>query len=497
MVPFYGQEYEDAYEYVYSGIFFLESPRAANSGLNPICLKGNLENCSVVGDLSHPIGAGGLYSLLLWMTGSVPGSRIFATGLLSSLGLFALLAAWPHERQGIACASLVLVSATPLVGLYSITGFAEVAGAAVLASFILAWCLCWEKDRSLGTVPLMLLTVSSALLPLVKRELMLVPALAAVFALATLRRRPRKKTAVIATHLAAGALLALLVSRGAIFDLAVVRSSKHALLSMATLIQLVPMFVKQAVTSMLFIPFGVLLLSAVIVGWRWSATRPATMIATALLLLGLSFSQSYYFALNGGPPTIHFERYSYILWPLVAAILAYAGSRVAVFNRLQYRRLARPVLIGLLVAYVIACATSTAVIATERHRDEVAVRFAPVVQAVRLVPADGWVLTLDPILVALVDPETQVIDLPSLATNFSNKMFEDFVATHDLWLLLPQHGLSVEEARYKSDFALVSQYSWEAVKGQMSGGLYRVLQVAPRDGNSSTKRRGRETPPLN
>src|ERR1700733_9234292 len=51
---FYGLEYEDAYEYTYSGLLLNYQPETRTCGLNSICADGSLLRCRKFMMLSHP-----------------------------------------------------------------------------------------------------------------------------------------------------------------------------------------------------------------------------------------------------------------------------------------------------------------------------------------------------------------------------------------------------------------------------------------------------------
>jgi len=62
--PFYGIEYEDAFEYTYSGILLAYQLPPRTESLNSICVSGSLEHCRSFMTLAHPIGLAVLVSWL-------------------------------------------------------------------------------------------------------------------------------------------------------------------------------------------------------------------------------------------------------------------------------------------------------------------------------------------------------------------------------------------------------------------------------------------------
>src|SRR5260221_12423934 len=53
---FRGLEYEDAYEYTYSGLLLNYQPETRTSGLNSICVDGSVLRCLRFMTFSHPFG---------------------------------------------------------------------------------------------------------------------------------------------------------------------------------------------------------------------------------------------------------------------------------------------------------------------------------------------------------------------------------------------------------------------------------------------------------
>ena len=67
-VPFHGQEYEDAFEYLAAGKLLALQPNVRGATLNPICVAGSQLDCEVFGELAHPTG----YAVLIsWIVRTV------------------------------------------------------------------------------------------------------------------------------------------------------------------------------------------------------------------------------------------------------------------------------------------------------------------------------------------------------------------------------------------------------------------------------------------
>ena len=479
--PFFGLEYEDAYEYLYAALVYGANPGAASLGLTPLCVLGTPGACSSFATLSHPVGAGVFSWLLLAATGSLAGARVLGVAVTSAVSLIAVFAATWTRGRGAAGLSLLIVGTTPLVGLYALTGFAEVAGVLVLAGLLLSLEVLDDEASTSRWPVLALIGVAALLLPLVKRELLIVPLVAAIIVAVRSFRHPRAGDARRLAALAIGVSGALFASHGAVVSLAAARSSGLALFSVGTFARLLPAFLGYLLSRPALATYGVLLLGAAALGWRWRSTRFAAAVVAILLGLALSFSQSYWYAVHGELPIIHFERYAFLMWPLVAVIFA----RVLASARSSWSRIARAsklaggsvLLLG--IAFQVVATTRLEV---NRYQEERAVRFAPVEKALAALPHEAWLITLDPILVALTRPEVQLVDLPSLDTLFSPGSFATFLRSEDIYLLLPEADLASERSRYPGAFNLLNSggVRWIATGASIEG--HKLLRGLPPSG---------------
>ena len=137
--PFRGLEYEDAYEYTYSGLLLNYQPETRTSGLNSVCVEGSVLRCRRFMTLSHPIGLSVLISACAAIIGM---SREYgryiscASYLTSALAAYLLARIWRKSRlYGFSASFLFLF--TPDVFAFSETGLSEPASALLIVLTLL------------------------------------------------------------------------------------------------------------------------------------------------------------------------------------------------------------------------------------------------------------------------------------------------------------------------------------------------------------------------
>jgi hypothetical protein len=443
-VPFWGLEYEDAFEYVYSSRLLAADPSLGRFGLNPICIQGSLASCEATATLSHPLGATSFWVFSAWL--EIPTARA-AVALVCGFAAVVSILLGVSWRQRLSPAQIMVSIAvifSPVVCIYGASGFSEVMGSLAISLLVLA-------DRSEAHTSgdrrarLILLFASSALLPMIKRELILLPVFVLISYLLDLASRKREVVAV-----AAGCVVAVATMRSVLLDFDMARTSDLQVFSAQSFRVLLPEFIKTLLTHFVFMPYGLLLLAALGISWYRPRSRYLPLALAGFVVVFLSFSQSYYFAMLGEIPTVHFERYAFQLWPLV--LLAW-GDFLARFDlRGWFSRKAK--VAGAILAVVLLGLTSR--IAVDRHQEELEVRFAPVRTVIAESPAGAWIVTTEPILYSLIDPGRRTLDLPSLPRLMDSASTQRILDSGLVVSATPQDAYSAaDRQRYSAAFAVL------------------------------------------
>jgi hypothetical protein len=413
---FLGLEYEDAFEYIYSGRVLASDPQARNLDLNPVCVAGSREECLSYATLAHPIG---LPTLISWPV------RLFGLSLsyghavsllflwLASIGVFALLRLWDVETRYAALGSVFFLS-VPICLALGGTSLAEPASAGLIT---LALVLCEAARRIryaaslrpkqvrggwLGAALLAVLVLAI----FVKREalsLVLTIPLGYLFvALAASGARSPQRQLGSLKFVAAVCALALAAAwiggHGGLLDWRSIRPTPEASFSFVNLRRWGADYSAHLFSSrfLFLVPLalvGILLMR--------SDRRPLVLlpVIAGYIVLFASFSQSFYAERLGEVPYFHFERYTLEIAPLLAVLGGFGVARLGVHAERFLPRSAQ--LATLFLAGCVAVGVGLAVALPYRRSlasDEANLRRAPIEAVCAKVPTRGWVITDEPIL---------------------------------------------------------------------------------------------------
>jgi hypothetical protein len=435
---FSGLEYEDAFEYVYAGQVLGHDPQTRVLDLNPLCVDGTSRECSAYATLSHPIG---LSTLLSWPV-RIAGSHLLYGSIVSllfmwlaSIGVFILLRGWsigaPYAVLG-----AILFMCTPVCLALGSTRLAE----PTTAGLVVIVLLLAEKiaSRPAANIPpnrrhflrLALITALFSALTLAvftKREsLALLLALPLGYLLVSLvagrgrRQRLLRSCVPVLAICAAVFGSSWLVGSSGLLDWRSIRPTSSAAFSIGNLARFGGDYVVHLFSSRFLALVPLAILGVLMLG---RDRRPAVIFPIILgyVLLFTSFSQDFYAQSAGQIPYYHFERYTVEIAPLLAVLGAVAMARLGGWAAPHIGRR------GLLASVCILCLLIVGVgtvIANPYRRSlsakEADLRRDPVRTVCSRLPADGWVISAEPILIFLYCDRpvhviaTETIGLPAV-----------------------------------------------------------------------------------
>ncbi len=346
--PFYGIEYEDAFEYTYSGILLAYQLPPRTESLNSICVSGSLEHCRSFMTLAHPIGLAVLVSWLpfrmRWWNHS---AQILSTLASILTGLLTFLASRRWRNSPLAAGiSAGLLFLTPSFFALWHTGLAEPVGAfLIICAVIFSYRLVetWGEDAHRGCwiEALYALELVCVLLlgTLVKREnaaLTLVLPLVLLFQRRDAHPRHRLDLRTMMKLLATSgvaALAQLFLLTTDMFALDAVRPSAAPLFSIANFAVLAPQYLFDFADSRYSV-LPLFFLIGVVCAIREDWCRVLFLILSIYIMMICSFAQDRDFVAVGKIPHFHFERYTLQIAPIV---VLFAGAGAERCIRLIYR----------------------------------------------------------------------------------------------------------------------------------------------------------------
>jgi len=138
---YYGNEYEDSYEYVESARFLAHVEFDWDLAYNPTCLLGATSDCIIAGNTSHPVGFSALVAMLSGDPRSVERVAVWGSWLGSILTPIALFLAvrLSGEVRPAAFFAGVFFGALPIRNLYATTPTPEALSILVSTVAVAAW----------------------------------------------------------------------------------------------------------------------------------------------------------------------------------------------------------------------------------------------------------------------------------------------------------------------------------------------------------------------
>lgn len=471
--PFFGQEYEDAYEYTYSGLLLNYQPETRSSGLNSVCVEGSLLRCRRFMTLSHPIGLSVLVSACAATFGlSCEYVRYINCGafFITALMVYLLARMWGKSPLcGLSATLLYLF--TPEVFAFSQTGLSEPASASlVLLTFFFSSTLVLVDVRGqsrLGNLNSALgLFLALSVAVFVRREnLILCIAMPPLFFLARLLFGGKNEVTNLRL-LTAICLASFLLSIAApyqLLDFEAVRPANGPSFSFNNLALLGPRFFGHLFNPALYflLPWSVV---ASVVWWR-KATGLEFVAAGLLLTYFLvisAFSQSYSFAVLGKDPSFHFARYSTEIAPLLA-LLGAGGIEALLLNWLLPRGGIPTVAVCVGAALILALSLGRS-IRSRLAADEEVTHILPTAWICNSVPDGGTIISPQPVLLGLVcDPDREILDYAQIGYGISQESLERSVAAGQAYVFWSSVESAANAQRYPRAARSLADYRQRVV----------------------------------
>lgn len=420
--PLYGLEYEDAFEYVYNGLLAQSGAEGVSAHTTMVVAAGSLEEPRALASLSHPPGAAAYWAMLIWFFGTLEVARAASVAMVGALGLGVTLLALGQGRMFALAASVLIFVSSPFLAYYTTTGFAEVPASLLVAITLFGLSCAYELRPSARVLSLMLLAAACFLLPITKREMAVIPiGLALRAAYQYLRTRsPFDRSALLAIVM--GFTVAIWEFREVLLNVDLVRTSELDPFSIQTLTHLGPLWLQSALSNWRYGLWGLALIAGIGGAFAGRRDRTLALAAIAVLIVSLGFSQSYYYGTAREIPWLHFERYSFALWP-IALTLWHNSFALLVESRLRSLRVRRWMLVVLGVGAGLGSG-ATLFLASARYSEECRVRFDPTRSVMTALGDDDWVVTPNPILASLIDPRANVADLTQLDSDEVRSVLE-------------------------------------------------------------------------
>lgn len=461
---FYGNEYEDSYEYLASAR--LLGTIAWSLYFNPVCILGSLEACVAGAATSHPIG----YSALAAAVSSWTGDSLRAAVLISVLsGALAVPSLYVVARLGSLAPSGAAIAscsylAFPIARLYAPCPTPESASVLLSLLLVLAWILAVrDRDRAraariLALAVLPLLLVSAVLLR--RDHLVLTIALpTAMLAESWAMSDPAKRSGI----LRAGGALALgllplwwmLDPRSAGMEELATYSTRF---QPQFLLDLVPKYLASLVRPQwyLLLPIGAAFAFAIdarrVLFWG--------ILGTSYLVLFSVFDHGFYYPATGELSEAHLGRYMTQAAPFVALLIGAAADRVIssrAWNSFGRRRQVA-VLAGSVACLAVASQISFTALQEERMRWESAYRLEPARRVLDSIDTDTWLLTIEPVLFhVLGGGRVRVVDFAALSGLISDTEFQSLWEGQVVYYARGECS-GMDRTRYRSQCELVERW---------------------------------------
>lgn len=465
----FGIEYEDAFEYIYSAQLIASDSIARNMGLNTVCLVGNIDSCVQHGSLSHPIG----FSIVLSYFVSLFGFKLFYGSLVSVLSvmLSAYLIYIILERSELnqpirfLAISLYLSSAGTIV--FSNTSLAEpVSGFLIIATIWVVLEISESTRKALyfylgrGT----LLTSAIVLASMVKREsLVIIPALILYSMFFSFFYTHREDRIAVLTTIIASTLFSFLIISVFFFDVLLdfesVNSTSEAVFSIHYVFSWGLDYVKVLFSSKYFMLSIPALLGACFV-FKSPLASIAAIFFCGYSLLFVSFSQSYYSVIHAEVPTFHFERYAIQILPVIALVAAIGLEKISLLHRTLdfYSKYFYFILMSIVVTMVIFSIVTGLKQRENYGNDEYFVRIEPVINACREISSDDTVIAQEIILFELFcESRPTYISLDSIGTMIhSSFLLNSTNGSYFLWL--DTDSLDSNRLRFREAYSAIDNY---------------------------------------
>ena len=487
---FHGLEYEDAYEYLYSGNLLSRNQEVYFNGLNPICILGSSRNCQLVSCFSHPAGYSILISWLIKFFGYWDfWSQFCSIFFLIFCSVFVYLLGREAGIQASAIKwGIITCIATPVIFLFGISGFSETASSFLIILFLLRIQRFLLNRNSYRFKAALLNSISLtsilALAILVRRD-NLVLLLAGLIAIILMNKNRKQRftnscvTLLISISLGLGVVIANIATNLHILNLGIVQVPGVSAFSLTYVRLLTPNFLKYVINPKIFGITTPLVLISLFLSHVWKKIPEVALVLFLYIGLCLSFAHSYYFIYSGETPTIHFERYLLQIWPLISLLTAsvfdlfldkfnqYSGI---IIKRLKY--ISVMILTAICIFFVFIGYQRR----SQWSKEEISVRFSPYIQVLKSIPSESWLVIGEPILIDIVsNGEKQIIDYSSVGERITGVLINSILKNYEVYSFLPEYSIEKPEKRYREASAILSEYRRDTLKKFQVGDRTYIL----------------------
>jgi hypothetical protein len=496
---FNGLEYEDAFEYVYSGHVLGLDRQTRQFKLNPVCVQGSFDDCTTYATLAHPIG---LSTLISWPVRLIGNSLEFGNTIslismwIAAMSIYFLLLVWKVPIPVAGFSSLMFLSA-PVSLSIGVSSLAEpVSAALVMISIVITVLVIAPVDSQpseamrppLRFILKCALWSAMVLAIFTKREAisltLSIPVgciLVAIFKSENERRSQSSATKCGAITVISSMALAFAMTLGgdALLDWSSIRPTANPSFSIDNIQRWGLDYVKHLISPQFLLVPPLAVVGASLV-WKHRQLILLLPIVGAYLILFASFGHSYYAQVLGNTPYFHFERYTLEILPILSVMAGLAAAWV--FDQCCSRFGHRASNWGLIAlgCIVIGIGTSIGMLHRESLRaEEARIRTIPVKKACAILPEGSTVITFQPILFHLFcrDTSVRVIARPVIGQFVSLADLRGFQPT-GLFLWERTEAPIIENTRYPNAANLIKSVEREQVfRHKGSGTDYSLYQL--------------------
>jgi hypothetical protein len=401
---YYGNEYEDSYEYVTSADLLRWNDTRWRLFYNPTCLVGANIGCQLAGVTSHPIGFASLIAAISHQGTDATAVGIGLSGAAHVLTLVPLyLAALVSTRSRVASAAAVIVFVTlPIGALYALAPMDGAVSVLLASVAVLLWLLlveCGDSEDLLTPGALALVVIATVL---VRRDHLVLLAALPLAALVSGYRRIQVLRRALPL-LVAGLLIWMLLDPAS--SGMETTDSYVSRFGVRYFIDLLPKFVWSLSRFDWYVGVPALAGLALVFGIGQPAVRFWGVLALGYLALFCAFDHGYYYPRTGEVSEAHVGRYMVQCLPALSVLAGIGAEQVRNFmhRRLRLDALATDGTLAILTVIWVGIAVwQHHGLRRERVVFEQSYRIEPTKRIARLLPAGAVVVTIEPLLLHMV-----------------------------------------------------------------------------------------------
>lgn len=467
----FGLEYEDAYEYIYSAHLFANDESIRNNSLNPICIYGNIESCNQYANLPHPTGLPILLSNLISIFGEnlyyASYASIIFTGISTYLIYKSIVDLTSNKTSALITSILFLI--TPGSILFGTSSLAEPTSAALLASSL------WSANKlssnhstyskySFEVITQMTVLISSTILAIyVKREatfLLLLIIIALFKFVYSIRENSELSLRIYKSPIVIAYLLIAVLISPTIFEttlnMEAVNPTEMKAFSL-DYAQKWAHFYLYVFTSNLFylltIPFLLFF-----VNYKTCKNYYLYFISTGICIsLFISFSQSYYAVKYGEIPYFHFQRYTIQILPIIAIISSISICKFV--DLVRGTKISYVIAIFIIVSSSIMITNTGIKIRDQFVNEEKTTRILPIQMACRNIKNGDLVIANDIILFQMFCPkDVKYVSMSMLGYGVDIDLVFGKSTSKNIYIYTNGNELAMYKTRYSASYLIINNY---------------------------------------